>query len=214
MTLTVFTAVVGRTDQLKLPTVVNPSARYVCFSDRPQAVAPYKCVPVDAAEIGPRLLSRRLKILADHPALGDPDVVLWHDAAFRMRVDPLALAAKAFAGDAVDMVAFIHPHRSQIEDEAVAIAGHGWIPKAVLDRQVATYRGEGFTQTAITSTGFSLRQMTPRVRAFNRLWWNEVARWGWRDQMSVDYAAWKTGLRTAYIPGHYRDNPYAQWYKW
>lgn len=213
MNLVVFTAIVGRTDALKAPTVVNPHVRYVCLSDRPQRVTPYECAIVPTAGQDIRLLSRRLKILADHPALGHPDVVLWHDAAFRMDCDPIALAVEAFT-DEINMLAFQHPRRTQIEDEAAAIAHWGYAPLAHLQRQAATYRGEGFSQTMITSTGFCLRRLIPRIVAFNRFWWREVERWTWRDQMSVDYAIWKSSVRLRYIPGHYRDNPYAKWHTW
>jgi hypothetical protein len=32
--------------------------------------------------------------------------------------------------------------------------------------------------------------------------------------MSIDYARWRTGLTVRYLPGHYRDNPYATWRLW
>jgi hypothetical protein len=215
MTLTVFTAIVGETDVLKPPTFVHPGVRYVVLSDRQLAVPPYVCIRLTAQELaaGPRLVSRRLKILADHPGLGSPEVTLWHDAAFRMDCDPVAVSAWALA-DGVDMLAFAHPHRTQIEDEAEAIAKWGWVPRETLLEQVRTYRAEGFRQTMITSTGFCIRRMSELVKAFNALWWGEVAKWGWRDQMSVDYAIWKAGIRLRYIPGHYRDNPHARWFKW
>jgi hypothetical protein len=211
MKLTVFTVILGQTDPLIRPTVVNKTVRYVCLSDRPQTIAPYVSVLVDPAELGVKLMSRQLKILADHPSLGAPDVVLWHDAAFRMDCDPVRLAAEALT-EGMEMLAFKHPHRTQIEDEADAIARYGWVPREQVERQVATYRAEGFRQAMITSTGFCLRRLTPAIVAFNRFWWGEVAKWGWRDQLSVDYAIWRTGVRLRYIPGHYRDNPYARWH--
>jgi hypothetical protein len=184
------------------------------LSDTPQAAAPYECVRVeDREQLGARLLSRRLKILVNHPSLDHPDAVLWHDAAFRMDYDPVRLVEEWLTAD-VHVLAFKHPHRTQIEEEAVAIAKWGWVPLETLQAQVATYRAEGFRQTMITSTGLCLRRLTPQVRAFNALWWAEVRRWGWRDQMSVDYAIWKAGLTLRYIPGHYRDNSYCKWHTW
>lgn len=210
MTLTVFTTVLGQTDQLRKPTVVNRDVRYVCFADQPFRIRPYECVLVGTQTA--RSTSRELKILANHPALGDPDITLWHDASFQLLVDPLDLVGSLL--DGTDMVAFRHPHRDRIEDEADAIARLGYADPLILLRQVAAYRAAGFIdQRAITSTGFCLRRMTPTIQAFNACWWQEVQTWCWRDQMSVDYALWKTGVRSAYIPGHYRDNPYAKWRK-
>jgi hypothetical protein len=210
MRLTVFTAVIGDTDMLRPPRAIASGVRYVCFTDHPSVrQRPYEIVRVEAPN-GPRLCSREVKILANHPALGSPDVTLWHDAAYELRCDVVAVATDCLNGH--DLVAFKHPHRTQIEDEAIAIAKHGYVPLPIMQTQAAQYRAEGFVQTAITSTGFCLRRRTPQVEAFNALWWAEVARWGWRDQMSVDYALWRCGLTAHYIRGHYRDNPYARWY--
>lgn len=212
MKLTAFTCLVGDTpDELRAPTVVNPAVRYVVLADRDVSVAPYECVRVaDELGLGGRLLSRRIKILADHPALGAPDVTLWHDAAFRLDCDPIAVAAQALEPNV--MLALRHPHRDQIEDEAHAIARHGYAPLDRLLAQAASYRREGFRQSAITSTGFCLRRHTPQVMAFNRIWWSEVLGWCWRDQMSVDYSLWRAGLAPTYIEGHYKHNPFAKWF--
>jgi hypothetical protein len=209
--VTVFTSVLGRTDPLR-PCQRIPGVRYLVFADRPVRVEPYDCIPYDCEPHGPRLASRRLKILADHPLLADSPITLWHDAAFQLRCNPATVAETALTGS--DVVAFRHPHRNHIADEAVEIARLGYMPAPVLQEQVAAYRAAGFTehQTAITSTGFCFRRRTSAVEAWQRVWWAEVARWGWRDQMSVDYALWRTGVTVRYIPGHYRDNPHARWY--
>ncbi len=210
MKLTVFTCVFGETDTLKAPLYVSPDVRYVCLSDRPQDAPPYECVIVPCAEGEARLLSRRVKILANHPSLGNPDVTLWHDAAYQLECDPVAIARVTLTDS--NMVAFKHPHRTQIEDEAIAIDHWKYVPLATMQAQIAAYRADGFTQEAITSTGFCVRRMRIQVLAFNDRWWAEVEKWGWRDQMSVDYALWKTGVHPTYIEGHYRHNPYAKWH--
>lgn len=215
MTITVFTCVVGPTrDRLRPPTVHNPSVRYVCLTDRPTSPAPYEHVPVAVPVNGARsaeLFARQIKILADHPSLGTPDVMLWHDAAFELTCDPNKVARQHLQG--VDVVAFRHPHRGRIEDEGEVIARMGYTAQDILASQVATYRDAGFAEASvITSTGFSVRRMSPAIRAFNACWWDEVRRWTWRDQMSVDYALWKTEVPVGYFAGHYRDNPYAKWH--
>lgn len=209
MRLIVFTCVIGETDPLRRPLVVNRAVRYICFSDVPHRVPPYECVLVDRSD-DPKLLSREIKILANHPTLGDVDATLWHDAAFRLNCDPLGIA-QLLLND-TNMVALRHPHRDRIEEEAAVITSFGWIPADVLQAQIAAYRADGFQQSQITSTGLCFRRRTPALEAFNAFWWAQVQQWGWRDQMSVDYALWKTGIRPHYMPGHYRDNVYARWF--
>lgn len=209
MTITVFTTVIGETDPLRRPTVSTPDVRYVCVTDQSHLVVPpYEMVRIPQVSDA-KLLSRQIKIQANHPALGTPDYTLWHDAAFQLLCDPRSLIPQL--ADA-DVLALRHPHRDQIADEADAIANLGYVPRAILDQQLAAYSASGFRQSAITSTGLCLRRMTPTVRKFNDLWWFEVSRWHWRDQMSVDYALWCSDLGVRYWPGHYRENPYAKWY--
>jgi hypothetical protein len=157
-----------------------------------------------------RMRSRRIKILADHALLESTDLLLWHDAAFRMDSDPREVARQVLGTS--DILALRHPDRDQIEDEAIAIARHGYADLHTLRAQIATYRAAGFTQEAITSTGYFLRGRSAAVRTFEAAWWHEVERWCWRDQMSVDFALWRAGLSVRYIEGHYRHNPYAKWY--
>jgi len=210
MRLTVFTCVIGATDPLRRPRIHNRSVRYVCFSDVQQSVPPYTTILIPKAD-NHKLQSREIKILANHPALGDCDATLWHDAAFRLDCDPLKVAS--FLLDDTNMVALRHPHRDTIEEEAEAINKWGWIPMETMQAQIASYRADGFKQQHITSTGLCFRRRTPALDAFNLFWWAQVQQWGWRDQMSVDYALWKTGVRPHYIPGHYRDNTYAKWFQ-
>lgn len=209
MRLTVFTCVVGQTDPLRKPTVVTPDVRYICFTDRVMHVPPYEIVRVPTG-LDARLTSRQIKILADHPLLLQADVTLWHDAAFRLDCNPVRVA-NTLLGDG-NMVALRHPHRNTIEEEATAIEKWGWMSRATMDAQIAAYRADGFKQTQITSTGLCFRRRTPALERFNHFWWSQVSQWGWRDQMSVDYALWKTGVVPTYIPGHYRDNTYAKWF--
>lgn len=210
MSVVVFTCVLGDTDPLRACRRM-PGVRYLCYADRAINVPPYETIPYDVGELGPQLASRRLKILANEPELLEADVTLWHDAAYQLQCNPVSLAEQWLRE--YDVLAMRHPHRNRIEDEAKAIASFGYMTADTLARQIAHYRAAGFTQqTAITSTGFCLRRRTPAVVAWQECWWSEVAAWGYRDQMSVDYALWRTGVEIGYIPGHYRDNPHARWH--
>lgn len=216
----IFTTILGQTDRLKAPAVRRwgtaiSQLRFVCFTDRDDLICPpYEMVRIDPSPLGPQLTSRMIKICADHPALGSPQISLWHDAAFQLTVDPRVAVRQALAG--ADMLALRHPHRDRIEDEADACARLGFAPRAVLEAQVAAYRATGWVdQSRITSTGYCLRRHSPAMTAFNQRWWAEVALWTYRDQLSVDYAlSLHPTVRVAYLTGHYRRNPYAKWFAW
>lgn len=207
MMVVVFTAVIGVTDALLPPRQIDPAARYLCFSDQPCTVAPYEWVPT-AAGGSPRLTSRRVKILADHPILQAADVTVWHDASYRLRRD-LRWAAAALR--AADLAVMKHPRRMKLEDEALVIARYGYVTPDEGLSHVARYRAEGCATPWMSSAGLIARRGSERVDRFNAIWWEEVQRWNGRDQVSMDYSATVAGLQLRHLPGAVRENKFAAW---
>lgn len=202
--LVVFTAALGVTDRLQPPAVIDPNVRYVCFSDTPCTVKPYQWVPVPPAD-DPKFESRRIKILADHPAL-DGDVTVWHDASYRLLTD-LRWAAQAVKR--ADHAAMRHPRRLRIEQEAVAVARYGYLKIDQALAYVAEYRAAGYQDDGVITSGLMVRRTSPTAQAFNRLWWREVERWRGRDQPSHGFAIWRAGLTSHILPGSVKANTYA-----
>jgi hypothetical protein len=205
--LTVYTVAIGETDAVQAPEWVDPTVRYLCFSDRP-CPAPYQWIEVPTAADGTPE-SRRYKVLADHPALDLTDLTLYHDASYRLTGD-LCWVRDGFSRGA-DLVAMRHPSRTRIEDEAARIARYGYVTIAEGQRLVAEYRTAGYDDEVITSAGLFARRQSSAMWRFNRIWWAEVQRWRFRDQASLGYAAWRAQLSTEHLPGTIRDNPYAVW---
>jgi hypothetical protein len=206
---TVFTACLGPdSPMVRSPEERDPKAIYLCFSDRPIDVPPYEWVPVLPSDT-PRLDSRRIKILADHPRLLASDVTLWHDASYRLLTVP-RWAAYVLRRTPADVVAMRHPRRQRIEEEAAAIARWGYLTLEEALAHVARYRRMGFEGTAgLTSNGLLARRVSVKNTECNRLWWAEAQLWGGRDQACFDFCAWATEVRVSYVPGSVRQNRYA-----
>jgi hypothetical protein len=84
----------------------------------------------------------------------------------------------------------------------------------MVNRQIRAYQDEGFDtdaepQRVITTGGLLVRMPSLSVRDFNRLWLEQIHRYTMRDQLSIDYCAWKLGLRIGHLQGVYTANPYA-----
>jgi len=206
MRLIVYTAAIGETDVVRPPVVVDPNARYLCFSDRP-CPEPYEWIQVPTEADGTPA-SRAIKVLADRSVLQTADATFWHDASFRL-LGNLDWVTRAL--ETADVVALRHPRRTTIEAEGVAIARYGYVTTAEAAELVAGYRHAGYQANQLTFGGLIGRRGSATVRAFNACWWSEVERWRYRDQASLGYAAWKAGASIAYVPGTPRDNPFAAW---
>ena len=207
MELVVYTTVFGRTKPLNEPRTES-QARFVCFTDQPLQSERWEIVRVEPLA-APNRESRRYKHLS-HWALPDADASLWIDSNFALRVDPAVIAER----HPDPITTFHHPERTRISTEAQAIIRHAKaIPEAVL-AQLAAYQADGFDtdadpQQRLSAGGFILRRHGEQVRRFNDFWHHQAQTWTLRDQMSIDYSAWKTGVRIEHFPGTHRNTPYA-----
>lgn len=202
--LTVYTTVFGHTDPLHEPARDWPGVQFVCFTDQPIASRRWEIVRVPPTST-PTRASRLMK--ARSHAHIETEWALWMDANFTLRVDPRGLTTHG------DFVTFRHRDRRRITDEAREIVR---LKKALPDRiaaQLAAYRAAGFDtdaapQTELSCNGVVLRRHTPEVVALNEAWAAELEAHTLRDQMSLDYCAWRAGFQLKRWPGNHADNPY------
>lgn len=209
--LVVFTAQIGpRIESVRPPLVVDPGAEYLCFSDRPVACPPYRWVLVEPEDADPRLASRRIKVLAAHPLLAAAGLLLWHDASYQLARDLAWVRERLACQD--DLVAFQHARRRPLEREARQLVRYGYLSAEAAAAHVTRYREAGFTTVrSVTCGGLLARRRSARMEAFNRRWWAEVQLWGGRDQTSLDYAAWTSGVVVGHLDGRVKANAYARW---
>jgi hypothetical protein len=215
MKLTVFTAVIGPDTDPLYPVYPEGSVQYLCFTDQ-HVTAPgweIRQLPMQSV-LNAVAKARELKIRAHETlAAEDPDVSLWVDAAYELRVDPRGVADQWLWR--TDAAAFPHPDRSTMEAEGTALVRLGKVERHLITAQVDRYHATRLRQqNRLTSTGYLLRRHCGRVRDFNAIWWDLFRQGGHtRDQMTVDWAAAASGTDIRHLAGHYRDNAYARWHK-
>ncbi len=207
MRVVVFTAAIGDTDEVRAPRTVDPDAEYLCFTDRGSVVSPYERISVPSSAT-PMLAARRIKALADHPRLMSSTVTLWHDASYALRRNLNWLRRMILTAD---LVALAHPRRIHLEHEALAIARYGYLSTVDALAHVERYRAAGYDRTGVTASGLLGRRVSSAVAAFNARWWDEIQQWNGRDQGSMDFAVWASGLQMVHMPGTIRKNRIATW---
>lgn len=206
--LIVYTTVFGITDPLHEPEVTD-GMRFVCFTDRPLRSKHWEIVRT-VSPAAPTRASRTLKALS-HRVFPGPVETLWIDACFTLQADP-----RQFIGVG-DFQNFVHPDRSRVAEEAEAVIRLGKAEAAAVRQQVAEYRAAGFDtdddpMRALSCNGIIYRAHTPEVCRLNERWAEELARHTIRDQLSLDYAAWREDVALGRWPGDYRDNPLARFH--
>ena len=202
--LTVYTAVFGVTDPLH-ESVVDTAARFVCFTDNRQLTSPRWEMVYHEPTDHPTRQARTVKALSHRHT--DTEWSLWMDANFALKVDPLILLNRH------ELTTFVHPSRKTLAAEGLAVLEWGKAKPGMVKKQLDAYQAEGFPLRhppagGLSCTGIVLRRHTARVCRFNETWQQQLDTYTLRDQLGVDYAAWKEGITPFRWPGHCRANPY------
>ena len=201
----VYTTVFGNTDPLHEPQC-KTNARFICFTDQDIKSKHWEIVKVSPTD-KPATESRRYKCLP-HLLFGD-EITIWVDACLDCFFKPDDLIKK-YQGIITN---FNHPDRTRITQEAEAIIKAKKAPEADIRKQLVCYQSEGFDTEAnpmksLSNNGFILRR---NCKELNELWWSEVKKHTRRDQMSLDYCAWKLGVTIDRFKGNIRKNPYVRY---
>jgi hypothetical protein len=204
---TVYTAITENYDSLKpQPSAATEGCDQVAFLD-PASAATYRgqsrgwrIAPLNAPLTDAHRAARFPKINA-HLALPEAEYSLWIDASIGI-VSPFPLRhlVELFLGDC-DLCLFRHYARGSVYEEAEACKAYGLDRPGVIDAQMARYIADGLpATTGLAEAPILLRRHSPAIQTFNAAWWEEIVHGSRRDQLSLNYAAWKVGLRYATFP--------------
>ncbi len=207
--IVIYTAIFGDYDTLREPEVIPLGCDFVCFTDKPQRSDVWQIRKVEPPVPGDMTRSnRRIKILA-HEYLPEYEYSVYVDGTELVKGDMTELIQKYLQN--ANMAAFPHHERRCIYDEAEAVVRAGKDDPAVVNRQMAQFRAEGYpAQRGLIATTILVRRHNePDVRCAMEEWWAIESTQSKRDQLSFNYIAWKQEFHFAYIQeGTVKDNPY------
>jgi hypothetical protein len=207
-------------DQIFSPVVPSPGIEPVLFSDRrPRFVSGWnwRPMPEEAARLGPTLANRHAKFFP-MKIFPEADYSIYADANLLVIADLNPLLAEFIASDA-DIGLFPHSARSDIYSEfefckqvgKIAPADH-----ALGAEQMDFYRAEGLSDPHVfTENAIILRRHgrgTARgaaLEAAMEMWWDQLARFTKRDQLSLPYVLDRSDLKVKVWDWNYLSpNPY------
>lgn len=207
-------------DQIFSPVAPSPGITPVLFSDRrPRFVSGWEWRPrtEEMAKLNPTLANRYAKFF---PAriFPDADYSIYTDANNLVTADLNPLLAEFIASDA-DIGLFPHSKRRDIYAELEFCKEVGKVrpPEYALgDEQVAFYRAEGLPEEHVfTENAVILRRhgrgeaRGAALDAAMELWWDQLARFTKRDQLSLPFVLHRSGLKVKLWDWNYLSpNPY------
>lgn len=209
MKLAVFTVMLGEgAKALTEPLFYDEQVPMFCFTDRPHLVSQHwQIIQVPPYSQSAVRQQRMLKVLAHQTV--EADWSLYLDSNFRLLADPRTLLGYG------DFVVHRHHCCDNIMEEAKKILGYRKDQPEPVWQQVHHYQQQGFCtprhpQRSHSATGVLLRHHTPEVQALNEAWWTEIDQHSHRDQLSLDYCAWRLGMTLQTWPGSVVASPYFQ----
>jgi hypothetical protein len=215
MRIVVYTAIYGGRDTLQpisgceMP--IRPaSVPHICFTDTPQPQACGWLFCIDELILSPRREARRHKAMP-HAFFPDVDYSIWIDGNVILKEDPARLCTRLLVDH--DVATFRHPARKSVYAEAQVCTRLQKDSGAVIGQQMRRYRQEGYPDSRLAETRLVVRRHTKRVAEMNTIWWEQICQGSVRDQLSFNYACWKSRLGYREIPGPSFDCTEIEWRK-
>lgn len=196
------------------PLMGTPNTRFLRFGDGRRGWSrtwTYVRVPADLAQPTQTLTNRYFKFFPGR-VLPDCDVAIYVDGNILVRADLTPLVTEFLASGA-DIALFPHPSGRTVEEE-IDFALRARIPKADRDkaeRQRERYRALGLLDVPVTeNTILFFRMSSPVVPRLGEVWWEEMAAYTKRDQVSLPYVLRETRPKVHVWSWHFADgtNPY------
>lgn len=195
--IVVYTAIFGNKDDA--PELINKKqlgnldVTFVCLTDNPNLrSSDYEVKLVEKRFSDITKNARNIKING-FDGIENFDIAIWHDSSIQLHCDQLAKLAEF--GHEHGISAFHHV-RYCVYLETIACIDQKKDNPLTLTKQVYNYFKEGFP------ANFGLHETT--IMVFNlktylqselrTIWWKEIEKHSRRDQISLPYARWRSGI--------------------
>jgi len=214
--IAIYTAIFGPYDGL-LPQPKFPGVDYICFTDQPFKSKTWEIRRVEPIFEDSTRNSRRIKI-NPHLFLPNYEISIFIDGNYLIVKDVNLLIKEQLMND--PMLVFDHNQASDarncVYDEYESIiqlrkkTGKQKDDPSIMLKQIERYKAEGYPKQngLIFSAVLVRRHHHPEVIKLMECWWNELSNCSKRDQLSFNYAAWKSNFPIRYITGDLRNHEY------
>lgn len=121
------------------------------------------------------------------------DISVYIDANISV-VNDISDLVSVFNDEIKSIALYKHPVRSSIYDEAEEIKKIGYDYSFNIDRQMNRYKRDRFESNELYEANIIFRKRNKVVFDTMKLWWHEFSCGVKRDQLSLTYCCYKTGL--------------------
>lgn len=223
--VTVFTAIFGDYDTLKLQPEQTINCRFVCFTDNPDlrierwAEKQWEVIVTDKnPDLHPRMKAKRHRL---HPYEYFDGLVMYMDGTARLkRWDSVEFFTNQLKSS--DLLCFRHPERDGIVKEMEFICNwdenrwkkYKWLP---LREQVQSYINNWFPDNiGLSAAWLLIHRKSDKLIDFLEKWYQENVKWTYQDQLSLEPMIYKHNIKRQWIELEWdlRNNDYITFLEW
>lgn len=208
----IYTAITGKYDDLLYQDYVDDNFDYVCFTDDPALTSGLfniVQIPQELNIYSSVKKQRNIKI-NPHLYLKKYETSVWIDANIKLKGNPLELI-----DDENYIFIPVHPFRSCIYTEAAKCISLNKDTAEHINRQVEYYKTIKYPENnGMCQSGIIIRKHNnPECIKLMTVWWNMVKNYSHRDQLSFNYAVWKTNAKVKYLDKTIFNSEYFEYVK-
>lgn len=191
-----YTVITDNYDTLKEPKLVSEGWQYFAFIDEPTKFK------MDWSNTiwQPILIEVDQKMQKIMPEFRS-GVTVYVDGSIQINIDFNKLLKEIKAD-----IAFIdHPDRNTLHEEAEAVKRLNKAYPFLVDKQIKAYKEEGYdlNKKGLAACGVIVRNHTPSINTFCKEWYKQIELHTKRDQLSLQYTAWKCRITYQLLPSHF-----------
>lgn len=208
----VYTCITGDYDKINEIKKKEKGIDYYLFTNNKKIKSDtWKVEYIEDDKLSNVLLARKTKIMGND-IVNKYDIALWMDAAVEFKKSINDFIKKYFKSDDV-FSCFKHGIRNSILEEMNACLRFRKEDYSKIDKIKSFYEKENYKYDngLIESTVYIKRPKDKKVIDTMKIWFDMVSNYTKRDQLSFNYAIYKTNLKVKWINEKVFDN---EWFKW
>ena len=205
MKIVVLTSMCGLHNKLRDPATKFDGVDYVAFVDKThEGCSVWDQRPALDFTLDNKFKGRRnAKIYKVMPQMFLPeyDYWFWVDSTHELIMDPKKVIDEYMGESEIGL--WKHTDRDCSYQEAEIVKRLNLDYPELIQNQVNYYKSVGYPEhNGLYELPVSIRKNTDMVKILNMRWWEQICRYSSRDQISMPFVIWKTGLEPAILPGY------------
>jgi hypothetical protein len=197
MSIAVYTCITGNYEKVQTNQVFD-GADFFLFTSSNYQDSNWKCFGATKMFANPRRNARYHKLLP-HVFFPSYDYHIWIDGSVEVKV-PVSYMIDRLNSNNSDILTFKHPVRICPYEEAKECIRLKLDDEKTIEYHVNRLKSDNYPENnGLAETKVVIRKNTRNVERFNTTWFCELMTGTLRDQISFNYAAWKTGVKVSYM---------------